>query len=136
MSQASNQLLRKLESNTFQEKFTISLRLLLLCLFCAVHINRTCGYGHGSPESLSNHRNHSVTAFMPTSRWMFSECPKQTHTNTFMFCSWLKCLSRASPSSNFRGFDTNRNVGHWLWKFIFGAANLSLAEDGEVMIAT
>ena len=23
----------------------------------------------------------------------------------------------------------------WLWKFIFGAANLDLAEDGEVVIA-
>lgn len=58
------------------------------------------------------------------------------HTNPFLFCSWMNCLSQASPFCNFRGSaDTNRNVLHWLWKFIFEAANLYLAEDGEVMIA-
>lgn len=48
----------------------------------------------------------------------------------------MNCLSQASPSCNFKGSaDTNRNVLHWLWKFIFEAANLYLAEYGEVMIA-
>lgn len=109
---------------------------LLLSLLCAVQINSTCGYGHALPESLYNCRNHLVTAFMPKSWWRFSGCPKQRHKNPFLFCSWPKCLFQASLSCNFRGSDTNRNVCHWLWKFIFGAANLYLAEDGDGMIAT
>lgn len=109
---------------------------LLLSVFYAVCINSTCEYGHALPEILYNRRNHWVTAFMPKSWWRFSGCPKQRHPNSFLFCSWLKCLFQASPSCNFRGSDTNRNVCHWLGKFIFGAANLYLAEDGDGMIAT
>lgn len=74
----------------------------------------------------------------PCHQWDMAFALSQTpkHANTPLFCSCLKCLSQASPSPNFRkSADANRNVLHWLWKFIFGAANLYLAEDGEVMIA-
>lgn len=65
--------------------------------------------------------------------WVFQTL---RHTNPFLFCSWLKCHSQASPTFNFKeSADTNRNVLHQLWKFISEAANLYLAEDREVMIA-